>query len=414
MKTVHLGAVFAVLLILSQWVTGFGSNNNHGLCYPLVSFSYSKAIETPTALNDTIILAVGCGNYIVSGNVLDNDKFHPDSAWLSVIYIPKTGKISYDAFGNYTFRTDFDFRGQVTITYRLSAIGDSNLHSDGKLTIYVEDDFDCDNVINRLDLDNDNDGILDFHEGDLTVDTDGDGIANCYDIDSDNDGITDFTEWQNEDSQISLLLRDENSNGWDDAFDSQMGGIYYEQTDTDMDGNPDFLDTDSDNDGILDFVEAYDILNNQNPELKFSKMDNDKDGLDNSCDTINCEVSRYNPIGSNSPLPDHNDNGIRDWREREQYSIEGETQNAMSSDLHLLVYPNPIINNCIVKIPDTEDFSEVPFSLKIYDMNGRLVHLELLFRRQNTIHLEHLLKGMYLVRVKTRHNRYNAKLIKSD
>lgn len=414
MKTIHLGVVFTILLILFQWGAVFGSNNNHGFCYPLVSFSYSKTIETPTALNDTLILAVGCGNYIVSGNVLDNDKYNPDLAWLSAIGIPKTGKISYDAFGNFTFSTDFDFRGEVTITYRLSAIDDSNLYSDGKLTIYVEDDFDCDNIINRLDLDNDNDGILDFHEGDLSVDTDGDGIANCYDIDSDNDGITDFTEWQNEDSQITLLLRDENSNGWDDAFDSQMGGIYYEQVDTDLDGSPDFLDIDSDNDGILDFVEAYDILNNKNPEFKLSKMDHDRDGLDNSCDTINCEVSRYNPIGSNSPLPDHNKNGIRDWRERKQNSIEGEDQDAKSSDLNLLVYPNPFANNCILKIPINEDYKDVPFSLKIYDINGKLVHLELLFKHQNTIHLEHLLKGIYFVHVKTRDNSFNTKLIKSD
>ena len=53
-------------------------------------------------------------------------------------------------------------------------------------------DFDLDGVNNCDDFDIDNDGILNFFEGD--VDTDGDGFENWRDIDSDNDGIADFME----------------------------------------------------------------------------------------------------------------------------------------------------------------------------------------------------------------------------
>jgi len=414
MKAVHLAVVFAGLQILYQWVLGFGPNNNSDLCYPFISYSYNQALETPTAVNDTFFLAVGCNNYELKGNLTDNDTFVSESVWVSQLFPPETGKISYGHTGEFIFITDMSFRGEVTINYRLSAIEDPNSYTEGTVTIYVEDDFDCDKIVNSVDLDDDNDGIIDFHEGDQTVDTDGDGIANCYDIDSDNDGITDFTEWQTEESRMTLLLRDANSNGWDDAFDPQEGGIYYEQTDTDMDGTPDFLDIDSDNDGILDFVEAFDILNNQDPELKFAKMDHDGDGLDNSCDIINCEVSRYNPMGSNSPLPDHNNNGIRDWRETDQNAIEAEAQDAKNGDTNLLAYPNPAINYCTVKIPNSEDFSAAPYSLKIYDMNGRLVHIELLYQHQSTLHLEHLIKGMYLLRVKTMDNIFSTRLIMSD
>jgi hypothetical protein len=414
MRINNFGYLHAFWPVFYLWVLLIAPNNKHVETNPFLSFALKYRVETPVAKNDTFFLAVGCDNYQVNGNLMDNDVFTADSAWISQVIPPQTGYLVWGSSGDFTFVTKLNFRGEININYKLSSIKDVNSYTEGILTIYVEDDFDCDKVVNSIDLDDDNDGIIDVHEGDQSVDTDGDGIANCNDIDSDNDGITDFTEWQNEDSQIALSLRDENLNGWDDAFDSQMGGIYYEQTDTDLDGIPDFLDVDSDNDGIMDAIEAYDILNNQNPVFKFSEMDSDRDGLDNSCDTLNSEVSRYNPIGSNSPLPDHNKNGIRDWREIEQQSIEGEEQNAVGKELKLQVYPNPVTNKCIIEIPNTEDFKGVPFSLKVYDMNGRLVHLKLLFQHQSTINLEHLLKGTYLLRVKTRDNILSARLIKYD
>ncbi|MCY1723114.1 T9SS type A sorting domain-containing protein [Prolixibacteraceae bacterium Z1-6] len=414
MKTVHIAAVFAVVHLLCQWVYGFGLNNKSDLCYPFVSYSFSQSIETLTAVNDTIIIAFGCENHIVSGNVMINDIFYPESVWVSNMQSPEAGKLSYDAFGNFNYSPESDFRGEVSIIYRLSAIENDDYYSEGLITIYVENDFDCDEIPDIDDLDDDNDGILDFHEGDLTVDTDGDGIPNCQDIDSDNDGITDFIEWQKENSLISLLICDKNGDGWDDAFDSQTGGTYYEQTDTDMDGIPDYLDMDSDDDGISDFVEAFDIQNNQNPTIKLSNLDFDQDGLDNRCDTIVRTTSRLNSIGSKSPLPDHNKNGIRDWRDPINNNIEGEAQNALGLDSELFVFPNPVINNCTVILPANTDHNGTPYSLKIFNTKGEMVHFELVYNNKNNLPLGKLQNGLYIIRVKIGNTVLSTKLIKSD
>ena len=56
----------------------------------------------------------------------------------------------------------------------------------------VESDWDNDGVLNYIDLDDDNDGILDTDEGD--GDLDGDGIRNKLDLDSDGDGCFDVKE----------------------------------------------------------------------------------------------------------------------------------------------------------------------------------------------------------------------------
>ena len=51
---------------------------------------------------------------------------------------------------------------------------------------------DSDGIINKIDLDDDNDGILDTEE--LFEDQDLDGIPNTFDLDSDDDGCYDVIE----------------------------------------------------------------------------------------------------------------------------------------------------------------------------------------------------------------------------
>ena len=60
------------------------------------------------------------------------------------------------------------------------------------LPITVLVDCDLDDVYDKDDIDDDNDGILDILEGD--EDIDGDGLPNSVDIDSDNDGCFDTVE----------------------------------------------------------------------------------------------------------------------------------------------------------------------------------------------------------------------------
>ncbi len=58
--------------------------------------------------------------------------------------------------------------------------------------IKLAGDNDQDGIIDIIDLDDDNDGILDSLEG--GGDTDGDGIPDWFDLDSDGDGCYDVEE----------------------------------------------------------------------------------------------------------------------------------------------------------------------------------------------------------------------------
>jgi len=176
-------------------------------------------------------------------------------------------------------------------------------------------------VVDRLDLDSDNDGILDIieaggedsdHNGlvDDATDTDQDGLADVadveasildkpttldealavtqlpvidtdgdtkrdfQDVDSDNDGLSDLLEGglnpsdvdSNNDGMIDLL-GDSDGNGIDDAVDNN--GIASVATpanplpNSDEDPTPNYRDLDSDNDGLTDVAEANGQDDNQ-------------------------------------------------------------------------------------------------------------------------------------------------------
>lgn len=141
-------------------------------------------------------------------------------------------------------------------------------------------DTDGDLAPNHTDLDSDNDGIPDITENAIAdvntdglldqvdgenqtavlsnaadlLDSDGDGIANMFDLDSDQDGISDREEYgymTNLDTGFVSLSADENAIvGWHGASNPLAA------TDTDTDGQPDFLDADSDNDNESDLLET--------------------------------------------------------------------------------------------------------------------------------------------------------------
>uniref|UniRef100_UPI00356B6063 choice-of-anchor D domain-containing protein n=1 Tax=Lutibacter sp. TaxID=1925666 RepID=UPI00356B6063 len=169
-------------------------------------------------------------------------------------------------------------------------------------------DFDYDGIINRIDLDSDNDGILDiieaggidvngdgqidgftdvdkdgYHDpfdgaGSLLItgpDANGDGFPDNYpyknadetlypnfrDIDSDDDGITDHTEAQ---ATLATFINytgvDSDGDGILDVYDNYIGfgGNGLIPVDSDGDGTPDYLDLNSDNHGELDIIEGHD------------------------------------------------------------------------------------------------------------------------------------------------------------
>ncbi|WP_411893779.1 beta strand repeat-containing protein, partial [Winogradskyella sp. A2] len=131
-------------------------------------------------------------------------------------------------------------------------------------------DCDFDLILNGVDVDDDNDGILDSIEDanlDLDndpstnpTDTDSDTIPDYLDLDSDNDGIYDVQEAgyglqdTNTDGRIDLNdsgFADVNSNGVDDTTELLT------PIDTNSDGSYDFQNLDSDNDSCSDANEAY-------------------------------------------------------------------------------------------------------------------------------------------------------------
>ena len=104
-------------------------------------------------------------------------------------------------------------------------------------------------------------------------DADGDGIINSLDVDSDNDGILDNVEAQAiSSSYIAPSGNDSDNDGLDDAYET--GGLTPE--DTNSDGTPDFITTDSNNDGTLD---GQDVATSGNDRLVGTNGDDSLNGL---------------------------------------------------------------------------------------------------------------------------------------
>ena len=114
-------------------------------------------------------------------------------------------------------------------------------------------DSDGDTINDAQDKDNDNDGIPDLVEKNLSqYDTDGDGVLSA--------------------AEVTASGKDTNGDGDIDTND----GIVW--PDTDGDGTPDTLDTDSDNDGILDKFEGV---------SNYRTLDSDGDGLADNVEDAN-------------------------------------------------------------------------------------------------------------------------------
>jgi len=239
-------------------------------------------------------------------------------------------------------------------------------------------DFDLDGYANHLDLDSDGDGIYDIFEAggqdsDLDAevdypvagvstsmidtdndgfndaqdhldgmrspdglpevtngtpwpqdDRDNDGLVNFQDIDSDADGIPDFVEGQTTIGYFFPDYVDGNTNGIDQAFDLPENGSYAVlPTDTDGDGQPDYLDLNSDDERTSDLAEGHDTNGDgliADADLPLG-TDADGDGLDDAFDTVqrtltpntNAENAQFAAL-----FPNLEDPGTAelDWRER--------------------------------------------------------------------------------------------------
>ena len=112
----------------------------------------------------------------------------------------------------------------------------------------ISNDFDQDGIINSVDLDDDNDGILDTEEtgGDL----DGDGVPNWFDLDSDGDGCKDVKEAGLEDPDDNGILGTGATNA---VVVDNNGKVIKNENQTPVTGYTDPLD--ADNSGTKDYKE---------------------------------------------------------------------------------------------------------------------------------------------------------------
>ncbi len=116
-------------------------------------------------------------------------------------------------------------------------------------------------------------------------DTDGDGVADVFDLDSDNDGIPDVVEaglGNLSEGKATLTYTsgwvDNNGNGMNDFTEGNI------TLDSDNDGTPNYLDLDSDNDAIFD-VDESGAKNTANASYDNDDGDIDGDGVGDGVDT---------------------------------------------------------------------------------------------------------------------------------
>ena len=160
--------------------------------------------------------------------------------------------------------------------------------------------------------DSDNDGIDDVFDVDnggsftnTLVNTDSDSHPDYLDLDSDNDGIIDNIEWQSTSGYLSPSA-DSDGNGLADNYEvvpAGSGVSINQPENSDGQDSPDFRDADSDNDGVLDYVEAYDIDDNNSADTPISGVDSDNDGLD---DNFDLSISAPNGIADPNGATNNN------------------------------------------------------------------------------------------------------------
>jgi len=214
-------------------------------------------------------------------------------------------------------------------------------------------DTDSDNIPDYRDIDDDGDTFNtsaednnsnldwtdDFTQGGVTIpnylfnpDNDGDGIMDAVDLDSDNDGILNTDEYNGTTyaSGSSFPFDDDDGDGIYNYLDSDAANFadsnhdgVDDRVDHDRDGVPDFFDLDSDNDGIVDAIEANDGIvpgNFDSGTARFTDIDTDNDGLVDEVDSDNGGTPLANSDSDSDGLKDYLDldsdnDGITDNRE---------------------------------------------------------------------------------------------------
>ena len=352
----------------------------------------------PIAQNDTF-LYISENRLVVSGNVLLND-YDPNGDEISIYFAesPKEAYLNMQSDGNFELELPQRYIGKIQFEYYIKELTDDEYTALAQVYIEIKENSDLDLVENHIDMDNDNDGLPDSMEG-IGIDTDNDGIPNNLDIDSDNDGIPDNIEWQDEFNYISPLNVDANNNGWDDAYDTEMGGICYQPVDTDENGTPDMLDRDSDSDGKNDIAEAFDFNGDGIADIQLLFTDSDEDGLDDAFDCTVKGQDWQNSIASTCTLVDVNNDGVRDWRDFTSH---------FKYD-YAYIYPNPVSDAFQVFHPK-QKFNQ-QLTVQIRNIKGQLQKVHKTIHSNERIPVQDLLNGSYIVTVTSNSFRHTQQIV---
>ncbi|MCG3398872.1 Ig-like domain-containing protein [Staphylococcus massiliensis] len=193
--------------------------------------------------------------------------------------------------------SDDDNDGLSDEVERLLNLDPLNPDSDRNGVIDGDEDTDQDGTPNSND-DYPNDAT---HLVDKQLDSDGDGIPNHIDSDDDNDGLSDEVERllnldpMNPDSDGDGVTdgdEDTDADGTpnvNDDYPQDATRQVNKQLDSDGDGIPNYLDSDDDNDGLSDEIERLLNLDPMNPDsngdgIKDGDEDTDGDGTSNMKD----------------------------------------------------------------------------------------------------------------------------------
>ena len=386
-KIWNLGVL--LFLFIFSFLNGHGATNlineEDGLNVP------------PVAQNDTFLLPAQY-NEIFYGDVLVND-YDPNGDKIEILFAasPKEGILTMNKDGHFTLEIAKKYEGSIRFDYYIKELTENEYSALGRVFIQIIENTDLDDIPNYGDLDNDNDGLPDYLDG-IGLDTDSDGIPNNLDIDSDNDGIPDNIEWQQEHDYIEPSNIDANQNGWDDAYDPEMGGTFYEPVDTDRDEIPDMLDTDSDNDGSSDLSESFELDTEGKSGIQLLSSDQDNDGLDDLFDLVIMGSSWQNSTASSSNPGDLNRNGIRDWRDN--------TNHITSQSAY--IFPNSASEFFQIFQPEQQISQQL--TVKIYNTKGQLNKVYITSYSNDRIPVQDLKNGMYIVTVNSETIQHSEKI----
>jgi len=308
-----------------------------------------------------------------------------------------------DGIPNYLDNDD-DNDGILTINEQPDDNGNHEpedaVDSDGDgIPDYLDDTFDVDDndddgIVDAIDIDDDNDGILDTDEygglnpladadgdqvpvylddddndasvGDVNnqvevaYDFDVDGIPNHFDLDSDGDGLWDAAE-SGQTTGIDVDFNGElegvfGTNGLVDNVETapDSGVLVYTLLDSDADGQYNFLDTDDDNDHIATQAEHADANHNGYPDdaaqsdtdgiPDYLDEDDDGDGINTIFEDVelpNNYPQDGNPMNDDTDgdgIPnyldtDDDNDGILSINEHPDDNANHEPEDAIDSDL---------------------------------------------------------------------------------